>query len=857
MNSFDAPPSVISLLQSLQGEGFYKNQIVDIETQAARAANYSDGTDLEPKLKSFLSKAKNINMLFSHQAEALNEIASGNHVVLATPTSSGKSLAYQLPILSRLERDKSAAFLYICPTKALAQDQYRSWKDFFKGTDYDWAELATYDGDTDQSIRSNIREFGNVILTNPDMLHVSILPNHYLWSRFLENLKIVVVDELHSYHGVFGSHCALIFRRLRRLCEHYGNRSVQFFACSATISNPVEHGTKMFGLSNDQLKIVDKDGSPGGQRSYIFWNPPYVNPRDPSLGRVNSLSEAANLFLFFVKRNVKTVVFARHRKGCELLFKDVTTTILSTSSTATSSNTASNRSLIHLLSKIKSYRGGYRKDERRNIEQGLFSGQLLGVVATNALELGIDIGGIDCVIHLGFPGVNAMHQQAGRAGRRGRDSLSILVADSNPLDQYYMKNPKKLFVNGLEDVAISPENLLLLESHLRCAAFELPITTETDVRLFGSSIYEICQKSLKKQDDLNVYTTDEVNPALQIPIRAIEQDLYSVYDVTNNQRCLMEEIESSRAAFSLYIGGIYLHQGKSYLILDVNTEHRFAKVKYTNVEWITMCRDYTDVDPVRPLETRKLRGEAFAGYGDIKTITKVFAYHQIDPRKQSIIDRHEIDTPPIIRLSKGAWVDIGIDTVRFVESKTDDSIYAALHSVAHTILSLAPMIVVGMSDDCYTECVSPDARRHRPFRRLIFGDARCGGTGLSKKLYDHIELLLDKAYEVIFNCGCPEGCPECSYSCRENNVVVSKLGALSILSHVLGKEQTGPESRSTRLDSPKITEDGEKIIVTPSGTKVYVGNKNRQGQKNVYTELGRIIKSSKMEDFEGEDFKVE
>ena len=596
---------------------------------------------LSQNLVNALYNSRGITQLYSHQAEAINNLYDGSNVIISTSTSSGKSLIYQIPMLHELEQDSNARGMYIFPTKALAQDQRRSMKEllrFMPGLEN--VVVDTFDGDTPVTDRHVIRDKGRIIFTNPDMLHITILPQEDKWRTFLQNLRFVVVDELHVYNGLFGSHVAFIMRRLRRICAAVGNRHVKFVSCSATVANPEEHMRTIFGLAN--IKVIDFDGSPSGRKEFLCWNTPFKDPRDPSSGRGDAMAETAKLFCQLILRGIRVIAFCRVRKQCEVLITAVR-------------NEATTLERPDVAARIMGYRGGYAPEDRRKIEKEMFDGKLMGIVATNALELGIDIGSLDAVITVGFPYTIAnLRQQSGRAGRRNKDSLSVLVGDCFPTDQFYMENPDEIFTKPNCELQVDLQNMLVLEGHAQCAAFEMPIRPHEDKLYFGKQLAEIAEERMIK-DPLGFYHCNErfrPQPSKCVAIRDTEDGHFAVIDTTNGRNVVLEEVEPSRAFFTIYEGGIFLHQGYTYLVKEFSPEQKYAKVTLVNVEWTTQQRDYTDVDPIETEAIRRIPDSlSRAFYGAIKIRAVVFGFFKID-KKRRILDAVEVDNPPIDIFSK-------------------------------------------------------------------------------------------------------------------------------------------------------------------------------------------------------------
>ena len=742
---------------------------------------------LSQNLVNALYNTRGITQLYSHQAEAINNLHEGHHVIISTSTSSGKSLIYQIPMLHALEGDSESRGLYIFPTKALAQDQRRSMKEMLKfipGLENIIAE--TFDGDTPMQDRNTIRDEGRIIFTNPDMLHITILPQEDSWRTFLKNLKYVVVDELHVYNGLFGAHVAFIMRRLRRICAAVGNRKVKFVSCSATVANPEEHMKTIFGV--DKVRLTDFDGSPSGRKEFVLWNTPFKDPGDPSSGRGDTFAETAKLVCQLILRGVRVIAFCRVRKQCEVLIGAVRTEF-------------NNLERPECAALVMSYRGGYSPQDRRRIEQEMFGGKLMGIVATTALELGVDIGSLDAVVTMGFPYTIAnLRQQSGRAGRRNKDSLSVLVGDCFATDQHYMQNPDEIFTKPNAELQVDLTNELVIEGHVQCAAFEMPIRADEDRIYFGKQLPEVAQARLIK-DPLGYYHCHErfrPHPSKCVAIRDTEDGHFAVVDITHGRNIVLEEVEPSRAFFTIYEGGVFLHQGYTYLVKDFNPDQRVAKVMKVNIDWTTQQRDFTDVDPIETEMVRRVSPDSKcrAYFGTIKIHIVVFGFFKLD-QKRRILDAVAVDNPPVDIFSRGLWIDIPQYALEILISRRLN-LAAGIHAAEHAILSLMPTYVISMPGDVRTECknaikefAKKETQRKRP-ARLTFYDAKggAGGSGIAAKAFEFIDILLQRACERVAQCHCLEGCVECicDERCKEKNVIMSKAGAEVILKSLLGVE---------------------------------------------------------------------
>ncbi|KNZ44143.1 hypothetical protein VP01_947g10 [Puccinia sorghi] len=639
-------PTIEKVLEQLKASSLYRDQIVENgqHVTPARPASFQDlqHSQLSPQLSQALQSTKGITRLYSHQARAIDLLAHGSNVIVTTSTSSGKSLIYQIPMLQALESTQSSCGLYIFPTKALAQDQKRSLEELILSYGEPLSRVVgveTYDGDTPQENRAGIRKNANVIFTNPDMLHSSILPYEELWRRFFRNLKFVVVDELHIYAGLFGSHVAMIMRRLRRVCEAVENPSVRFISCSATTINPQEHMKTLFGFCED-VELVSEDGAPAGAKRHVVWNPPLIDNRDPAQGRVSAIVETSKVLRFLMERNIRTIVFCRIRKTCELLMKQVQEDLVESGRR-------------DMKGQVRSYRAGYTTQERRLIEAEMFSGQLTGIIATTALELGIDIGGLDAVISLGFPhSLSGLIQQAGRAGRRSKESLAMLILEQRGLDQHYASHPDELFGATGSSVSLDLHSPRLLFAHLQCAAHEVPVVPESDRKFFGPTVSQLCSQHLAR-DEQGFYHSREPHPSQLVSIRGlistagVDQDTnYTIVDMTDpHAPHILEEIQQDRVLFECFEGAIFLHQGRSLLVLHLDHPRRSVSVRNALVHYLTQPILRTTLLPHQVLRHSPIlpASSNIVFMGKIQITTTITGYLKVDSKdRRKVLDRIEM-----------------------------------------------------------------------------------------------------------------------------------------------------------------------------------------------------------------------
>ncbi|KAF9036912.1 P-loop containing nucleoside triphosphate hydrolase protein [Hymenopellis radicata] len=769
----DNRPSIEAVLADIQEQPWYKGQICTHKTFSAKSGETE--LTLDHELSSSISKALNdsrkITSLYSHQVTAINAIGRGKDVIVSTSTASGKSVIYQVPLLRYLEADHDATAIFVYPTKALAQDQKAALERLIQAcpglTDI---KVATYDGDTPQQARKAIRESVSVILTNFDMIHASILPQEDSWRPFLKRLKVFVVDELHYYSGLFGSHVAYILRRFRRICAAIGNRRIRFVSCSATISNPLAHMERVFGIDGTNIEVVTQDGAPRGEKNFVIWQPSSTDPEAPNLGRESPVTEAVTLMVHLMKHGVRVILFCKFRKACELVMKTMRVNLAS-------------KGRLDILERVKPYRGGKCLDDRREIEREAFSGKLLGIIATNALELGVDIGALDAVLMLGFPvNVASLRQQSGRAGRRSRDALTVLVAEALPIDQYYAQHPDEVFDKEPDDLVIDLESKITLEAHLQCAANEMPISLKDEV-YFGPHLEEICRTRLTVDDDgwYHTYTKFLPYPSKFIAIRGVQEETYVILDATAANHRILEEMEVSRVLFEIYEGGVFLHQGQTFVVKKVCHTSKTASLCKADVNWITMPRLKLrrDVNAMETHRIREIRG------------SPVLAYYGAVEVSVHILDAVEIDNDPWQQDTMGMWLDIPRPTLELLLMKGIKPA-AAIHSAEHAFLNR-----FALAQDVRTECKAEEkekmkkeeTQRKRP-ARLIFCDFVGQGGSVTAKAFDHVHDLLSKAHEAVSTCDCKssEGCRRCvqSPSCKEGNKICSKMGALVLLKTCLG-----------------------------------------------------------------------
>ena len=755
---------VLNFLSQLQRLKWYRDQIVHLEEIPPRV--FSPGS-LDSPLDSRFGgplEAMGIDFLYSHQADAINALKQGENVIVATPAASGKSLCYHLPVLEALLQDRAAWALYLFPTKALAQDQSKTLTRLVP--EGSRVRHGIYDGDTPSQDRSEVRRSSRIIVTNPDMLHLGILPNHRSWYRLIRGLRYVVIDEAHVYRGVFGSHVANVIRRLRRLCRRFGS-DPQFILCSATIANPGEHAERLVGLP---FKVVEEDGSPYGGKDFVFWNPPMIDMASGSRRSTNS--EASLIFAELLRRNIRTMTFVRSRRLSELLYVYVRDQLKKTDPA--------------IAERVAPYRASYLPEDRRRIERDLFEGRLLGLTTTSAMELGVDIGDLDATILTGYPGsIASTRQQAGRSGRRGGRSLSVLVALDNPLDQYLMRHPEAFFGKPHESARISPGNPYVLKPHLLCAAYEAPLTLD-DTELFGSELLwyadEMIGDNLLRARSGRWHLAPEVTyPAEGINIRSTSTHSYTL--VEGESGAILETVDEMAAFLQLHPGAVYLHQGEPYLITELDLESRTAYAVVTDVPYYTVVRDYTETRVLKVLKEKAAgRTKVYLGYVNVET--SVVGFKRKAHFTEEVLSEDFLSLPPRNYDTTALWFDLPDDTLAYILDNRLD-LAGGLHAVEHAAIGVLPLFALCDRNDIggISTPLHPDTGRPQVF----IHDGHPGGVGIAEHGYDIVLDLWEATLEVIADCPCDSGCPSCIQSpkCGNNNQPLDKEVAVLVLKEIL------------------------------------------------------------------------
>ena len=737
-----------SFITSLKGQDWYTGQIVTLKELPAKEAEYAE---LKPPLPEPLERylqAKGIR-LYSHQVEAIEKIRSGENVVITTPTASGKTLAFNLPIFERLYRDKRATALYLYPLKALTNDQLRTIRELERETGLD-LKSAVYDGDTPQHLRPRIRERSRVVLTNPYALH-EYLPWHYKWQRFFQNLKFVVIDEGHRYRGVFGSNVAMLIRRLRRILNYYGSEP-QFILSSATIANPEEFAEKLIGK---EFKVISEDGSAHGPKYFIFWNPLKYPAR-------SAHRQTSDLLAFHVESGLQTLCFTISRALAELVAR-------------WAKEAAPER-------EIASYRAGYLPEERREIERGLKEREIDGVAATNALELGMDIGRLDAVIISGYPGtVISVWQQAGRAGRGTDPALVTLVGFENPLDQYFLNHPEELFSRPHEHAIIDLENEHILMGHLLCAAAELPLK-QTELDLFGAEeghLEPLEGKFLQKTSVGWIYR-GTVRPVDLVNLESISERRVQI--LCDGE--LLETMDYNRALEEAHPGAVLLHQGETYLVKELELERDVAHVAKEELDYYTEALKVSEVSLIRGERSRKAGGqrgpelELGLGLGELRVTERVIGYRI--RRYERTREVRELQLPAVEFETVGLWFALPPPLREEIE-RAGRGWPGGLHGAEHALIAMAPFYAMCDRWDIGGVSTPFDPALEGP--GIFIYDGFPGGIGIAEKLYELLPRWVEATYKLVKDCPCVEGCPSCIYSpkCGNQNQPLDKEAAVMIL----------------------------------------------------------------------------
>jgi DEAD/DEAH box helicase domain-containing protein len=762
-------------------------QVVSVSHRAARAARWAPlPNELAPELREALA-GQGVERLYSHQREAFDLLSDGAHVVVATSTASGKSLCFTLPTLDSFIKDETSRALYLYPTKALAQDQARKVIALrLRGV-----TPAIYDGDTPQDQRAQIRARATIVLSNPDMLHVGILPNHERWAEFIHRLRYVVLDEAHVYRGVFGSHVAQVIRRLRRICAAYGS-DPQFVLASATIANPQPFAEKLVGLP---FRAIVDDGAPHPERTTVFWNPPLVNP---DLGeRHSALAESSYVVAEAIRGGARLIAFAPTRKAAELIYA------------------AARRRLEDrepgAADRIQPYRAGYTAQQRREIERRLFGGELDGVVTTSALELGIDVGSLDLSLVTGFPGaVTSLLQRWGRAGREGH-GWAVLVAGQDALDQYFMREPERLLSRSVEEAIIDLDNPHISRAHLMSAAYERPLTP-ADAEYFGEPALVradgLAQSGLLRRHDDGFVWSQPHSPAPDTSLRSASSHVFVIVEQTTGG--VLGTVEEERVFRFAHPGAVYLHLGQSYLVTRLDLDGHTVLVDDFTDTYYTQAKSDKNILVAGQSLARPLTPGASLFFGTIEVTEQVIAYQKRDVTDNKVLATINLDLPEQVFTTESLWITLSAE---FLEANVGEGELAgSLHATEHASIAILPLYA--MCDRWDIGGLSTPWHWQTDAATIFIYDGYPGGIGLSRRAYHAFEDLVDDARLLIAECPCESGCPSCVQSpkCGNLNEPLSKQGALALLAAM--RPTTTPTAKA---DSAKTSAAAKKNAGAKSG----------------------------------------
>ena len=796
---------VEAFLNEIRSSPVYRNQIVHAHVQEARDTEWAEpSAPLADACARHLSAA-GIEGLYSHQARTVDLVREGRDVLVVTGTASGKSLCYHLPLLEMLETDPSGRALLLYPTKALSQDQCQSIQRALEACGLSKSAISgVFDGDTPASARRSLRDNGSLILTNPDMLHAALLPQHTKWAEFLRNLRYVVIDELHTYGGLFGANVANLMRRLARVCDHYGSRP-QFILCSATVGNPEEIARK---LIERDVALIDHDGSPRGKKTFIFWNPPRIRPRRFKSRRSANV-EAHELMTELVKAQVPTIAFSKAHVTAELIYRYVVEAL--------------ERTAPYLARKVTPYRGGYLAQDRRDIEKKLFSGELLGVSTTRALELGIDIGGLDASIIVGYPGTLAsFFQQAGRAGRRDRESLAILVGIDTSVNQYVMNHPEYIFGRPIERLVLDPDNPYILSGQLRCAAYELPIS-ESEVPGFGRYaplVLDVLveQRKLNKVGDKWYHASDDI-PQHEVSLRDYCNANVAITDIDTGH--VIGELNKFDAQAIIHPDAIYLHRGETYLVVELDLDRNLCFVKRLETDYYTQPLGGTDVHHIdQPLRERRF-GNSRAYFGEVTAYFRNDEYERIHFYTLDAISRHKLDLPTWQLETMAFWITPDEDLVRHIIEDGLD-VQKGLMGIAYATRMILPLFIQCETlDFSHSSCTAINA----PWHTMFVYERYPHGLGFTEAAFEMLADIMPAVYDRIRACDCYNGCPCCvgkplrgetTWNIERGEAnIPSKRAALRLLKDILGD---GTNLR--RADEDSLGQDeSERLLIIERGIR--------------------------------------
>jgi DEAD/DEAH box helicase domain-containing protein len=735
---------VAALLERMRTRSDYAGQLAHVEVLPERAGRFAEPqTPLDESLARLLA-SRGIEQLYSHQVAALEAARGGRDLVVVTGTASGKTLCYNLPILEAAVRDPEARALYLFPTKALAQDQLKGLLDLV-ASDPTLAMAirpGVYDGDTPTAQRRRIRSEANLVLSNPDMLHSAVLPYHPKWARFFAELRYVVVDEVHTYRGILGAHVSAVLRRLERVCEHYGSRPV-FLAASATIANPGELAGRLVGRD---MTVIDDDGSPRGRKYFALWNPSPLGK--DSLARRSASDDAVTWLVEAIEAGGQALAFTRTRQAAELIQRYAREQLAAASSP--------------LADTVRAYRGGYLPNERREIEQELFAGKLRGVAATNALELGIDIGTLDVALLVNYPGTIASSwQQAGRSGRRHDESLAVLLAGNDPVDQYLLRHPEYFFAQTPEHAVVDPNNPYVLAKHLPAAAFELPLAGDQDLDRFGPLAAPIAG-ALEHEQQLaavkgSYYFAGGQNPAVGVSLRHMSDNTFSIVEIGGSKgHNVIANVDAISAPELVYPQAVYLHNGETYLVRDLDLNGKVAYVERREIDYYTQAVLESNVRITGERASRDTVPSAQLGYGDVDVSWQTVAFKKIKFSTRENIGLGPVEIPAQNLQTTAAWLAPN-DALRAEMKAAGLRASEGVCGLRNLAIVALPMVAMCDSRDLGGVVDS----KNLGHSTMILYDRYPGGLGYSERGFQHMPRLLAICLEMVRDCPCEDGCPSC------------------------------------------------------------------------------------------------
>ena len=727
------------LIGRLKATPSFMENVTHWETIPAKEAQYAPFPDtLDPRLPPVLA-ARGIYQLYSHQRRAFELAEERKDICVVTPTASGKTMCYNLPVLNEILKNNDARALYLFPTKALSADQVSELYELIEAMGVD-VKTYTYDGDTPAAARRQVRQAGHIVVTNPDMLHSGILPHHTKWVKLFENLKYVVIDEIHAYRGVFGSNLANVIRRLTRLCAFYGSNP-QFICCSATIANPGELAETLIGRP---VELVDQSGAASGEKHIVFYNPPVINRQ---LGiRKSVLQETLRISSMLVDNDISTIVFGKSRLTVEVLTRHLKERVKDPFGNA---------------GRVRGYRGGYLPTLRREIERGLRKGEIRAVVSTNALELGIDIGQLDACVLCGYPGsIASTWQEAGRAGRRKNTALTIMVASSSALDQYIVAHPEYFFKRSPENALIHPDNLYVLLGHVKCAAYELPFE-EGESYAKGVSTKELldylCEEHILNLTGGRYYWMAEEFPAADLSLRSVTSENFLIIDITHPEhRVVIGEMDRYTVPMLLHEHAIYMHEGQQYQVEKLDFTEKKAYVRSVNVDYYTDADLNTSVKVLDVLKDQPF-GDGTLAYGEVLVTWLVTMFKKFKLDTQETLGFGPVDLPELEMPTNACWWALD---ERITSGLSMDDLQGGMLGIANALRQIIPIYLMCSPSDICVQYRVRDPYTKLP--TLLVFDNYAGGIGLSERVYGMRSLIFNDVHELIAGCPCETGCPSCT-----------------------------------------------------------------------------------------------